>query len=62
MGVTKQNNAGLFDLVVKSANEVIDRIYAPSLIDARDMYVLRKQMNLKDFEKLFDVRQSIRRK
>ena len=62
MPVTKQNQAGLYDLILRSVNEVIDRIYAPSLEDAKGMYVLRKQMNEKDFTKLFDVKHTRKRK
>ena len=62
MSVSKQNQAGLFDLILKNANEVIDRIYAPSLADAKEMYRLRKQMDLNSFNSLFDVCQSPERK
>jgi len=62
MAVTKRNRSGLFDMVLRSANEVIDRIYAPSLDDAKDMYRIRKQMDINTFTKMFDVRHSPQRK
>tara|TARA_Y100000034_G_C6621533_1_gene270980 strand:- start:240 stop:428 length:189 start_codon:yes stop_codon:yes gene_type:complete len=62
MPVTKQTSAGLYDLVLRSVNEVIDRIYAPTVEDARSIYILRKQMNEKDFDKLFDVKHTRQRK
>jgi hypothetical protein len=62
MAVTKQNKAGLYDLVLRSVNEVIDRIYAPSQEDAHEIYILRKQMNRDAFDSLFDVRHTPERK
>jgi hypothetical protein len=47
----------MFSLILKSSNEVIDRTSANNLKEAREFFILRKQMKPKAFDSLYMVEQ-----
>ena len=46
----------MYCLILKSTNESIDRISSASLKEAKLFFMGRKQMNEKDFNKLYEVK------
>ena len=46
-------------LRLKSDNSRVDRIQAKDLKDARETYILRKQLDEKTFDKLYEVSKDI---
>ncbi len=46
----------MYCLILKSSNEIVDRISSSNLDEAKLFFMGRKQMNEKNFNKLYEVK------
>ncbi len=49
-----------YSLLLKNTESVVDTIESNNLKDAKAFYIARKQMTEKQFDKLYDVKHTVR--
>jgi len=51
----------MYNLILKSSNEIVDSISSKSLDEAKLFYMARKQMNKESFNKIYEVKTNVRK-